>query len=166
MGLTQEQLHKVLHYDPDTGDFWWKEKKSGRHMTKPAGGKSGRYLQIQLWKGAQFYAHRLAWLYVYGTWPPECIDHSNGDGLDNRVANLRLASKKQNARNAKKGKNNTSGYKGICFDKGKQKWMAKTCKDYKQIFIGYFDCPKQAHEAYVNKIKELHGEFANGGAGE
>ena len=88
------------------------------------------------------------------------IDHINRNKLDNRKNNLRISSSTQNHMNKEKSKNNTSGYKGITYDKRKNKWMAQIQKNKKNIFIGYFNDKKSAATAYNRKAKELFNNFA------
>lgn len=93
----------------------------------------------------------------------DTVDHINGDGLDNRRCNLRAASRKQNSHNAQRRCDNTSGYKGVHWDKEQRKWRA-TIRAHGQIHrLGRFPTPEEAHAAYVKAAEELHGEFANAG---
>lgn len=85
----------------------------------------------------------------------ERVDHKNGDTLDNARSNLRLATHAQNMRNSKRRKNNTSGYKGVNFYRGR--WRAQIQHNNRGITIGMFDTPE---EAYCAKALELQGEFA------
>jgi hypothetical protein len=89
--LAQQQLHEVLDYNPDTGLFFWKQKKQGRRLNKVAGcAISDGYIIIRFNK-KNARAHRLAWVYVYGDIPDGMyIDHINRDRSDNRICNLRL----------------------------------------------------------------------------
>lgn len=86
----------------------------------------------------------------------ELVDHRDGNTLNNRRQNLRLATGTQNQGNAKLRKDNTSGYKGVCYCKTTKKWKAAIGKNT----IGRFDTPEEAYEAYCQKAKELFGEFA------
>ncbi|MHC4389402.1 MAG: HNH endonuclease, partial [Planctomycetota bacterium] len=88
------------------------------------------------------------------------IDHINGDGLDNRKANLRLATVAQNAWNANK-RNPRSGYKGVCFAGEKRLWRAAIVCNRKRIHLGYFRDRTTAAKAYDTAAKRLHGEFAS-----
>lgn len=88
------------------------------------------------------------------------IDHKDGDGLNNVRSNLRSATHQQNQRNRPKNRNNTSGYKGVTWDKRKGKWMAKIYCDGKHIFLGYYKNAEEAGQAYDDAAKELHGDFA------
>lgn len=92
--------------------------------------------------------------------PGMLVDHRNGDGLDNRRANLRLATESQNHFNAGKHSHNTSGYKGVTWDKERQKWLAQIRAYKRQYFLGRFTDPIAAARAYDAKCRELHGAFA------
>ena len=88
------------------------------------------------------------------------VDHVNGDPLDNRVRNLRMASQAENMRNRTKTRANTSGYKGVTFHGQTRKWKAYIKKNYKQHYLGLFPTPQEAAIAYNHAAKLLHGEFA------
>jgi hypothetical protein len=78
-----------LDYNPETGEFFWREKGNGRNLGVPAGGVyAERYLGISIDRRV-YYSHRLAWLYVHGYFPENQISHINRDKLDNRIENLR-----------------------------------------------------------------------------
>lgn len=90
----------------------------------------------------------------------ECVDHIDGDGLNNRRSNLRLADKRQNAQNAKRPSNNTSGHKGVYWHKQRQKWAAYINAEGKMRYLGLFSVFKDACEAYRNAARRYFGEFA------
>lgn len=90
----------------------------------------------------------------------ELCDHANKDTLDNREENLRLASFAQNMHNTKRRKDNSSGYKGVCWDKRKQKWVARITANKITKYLGYYNTAEEAHEAYRKAAPEYHGEFA------
>lgn len=90
----------------------------------------------------------------------ELCDHVNGNTLDNRRENLRIATKQQNKINSKTRNDNTSGYKGISWDKKHQKWRARIMIAGKSIHIGYFETREQAYAEYCNYAKTYHGEYA------
>lgn len=85
------------------------------------------------------------------------IDHINGNTLDNRKQNLRPCSHSENMQNCKKYINNTSDYKGVNFINNK--WLARIQVNNKRIFLGYFNTPEKAYEAYCEASKKYHGEF-------
>lgn len=103
--LTQERLREFLHYDPESGAFWWKVPSSIRARGERAGSLAGAsgYRRISI-KKKSYAAHRLAWLYIYGTWPTNEIDHINGVRDDNRIKNLRDVSGAENLANREKGR--------------------------------------------------------------
>lgn len=90
----------------------------------------------------------------------EYVDHKNGNGLDNRRTNLRVASPAQNKRNQRLYKNNLSGLKGVRKPTKGKKWAARIRHNGKLHNLGYFNTPEDAHEAYCEAAKRLHGEFA------
>jgi hypothetical protein len=90
------------------------------------------------------------------------IDHINGNGLDNRRANLRLATNQQNQANTRKrGPETSSVYKGVCWAKRHKRWLAKICKDGKNIFLGHFSEETDAAKAYDRAATEYYGPFAH-----
>lgn len=166
--LSLETVQQLLHYSPETGEFLYKAREKGafgnasrafRMAGKPAGmiDKKG-YLRIKL-LGRHRAAHRLAWLLHTGNWPEADIDHKNGNKSDNRIENLRPASRSQNCANVPAKSHNKLGIKGVCF-KPRQGYHAQIKKDGRVISLGHFDNPHDAHAAYVDAAHRLHGEFA------
>lgn len=90
----------------------------------------------------------------------EFVDHKDCDGLNCVRGNLRLASNTENSRNQRISSRNTSGYKGVTWNKKSGKWQAGIKFDGKSYHLGLFDDPALAHAAYCEKAKELFGEFA------
>jgi|SRR5579859_1097030 len=88
------------------------------------------------------------------------VDHRNGNGLDCRRSNLRLASQAQNLSNRGPNSNNSSGYKGVSFNKQIGKWTAKIGVNYKTINLGVFETAQDAANAYAVAAHKLHGEFS------
>ena len=93
----------------------------------------------------------------------ECVDHRDGDGLNNHRENLRVATHTENIRNSRKSSANTSGYKGVCWHKRDLKWMVQIGDNGKLINLGYFDDIEDAAAAYREAATKYHGEFANYG---
>lgn len=88
------------------------------------------------------------------------VDHRDGNGLNNRRKNLRLASHEQNGMNRRRNKNGTSRFKGVYWEKNHRKWHVRIKFGGKYVHIGYFDSEEDAARAYDEKAKELFGEFA------
>ena len=158
--LTHERLLSVLSYDADSGVFRWKTKQ-GKGMVGSVAGSanSAGYVRIMI-DGERFLAHRLAWFYVYGRWPIAQIDHREVDNSDNRISALREASQSQNQMNRRLQKNNTSGFKGVDFEKRSGLYRARIKKDRKVTYLGYFKTGEEAYVAYVAAANDNFKEFA------
>jgi hypothetical protein len=157
--LTQERLREILDYDPMTGVF---TARIARSSNLPVGAIAGclranGYITISICNQS-YYGHRLAWLYVHGRWPDGEIDHINCIPSDNRLANLREATRAQNSRNMPVFRNNICGKKGVSKRAGK--WRANITKNKRRVHLGYFDTPEEAHAAYAAAARMHYGEFA------
>ncbi len=152
--ITQEELKKVISYDKMLGTFKWAEDRGNNAVLGCSAGMitAAGYLYIKI-GGKQYMAHRLAWLYEYGTWPEFMIDHINRDKLDNRINNLRDVPRSLNALNSEIRSDNTSGYKGIT--KSGKSWSARISIDGVNTILGYFNTIEEALLARVSKEKEL-----------
>lgn len=95
--------------------------------------------------------------------PTEFVDHIDGNGLNNRRSNLRLATKSQNMMNQGARKDNTSGYKGVRWDKERKKWLAQIRINGVNKHLGRFSSKEEAYHAYCEAAKHYHGDFANPG---
>ena len=105
--------------------------------------------------------HRIVYERTHGKKPKGMqIDHINGDILDNRVENLRIATYAENQWNAKKRVDNTSGVKGVCWHKASQKWYAQIKQNKVMYNLGVYKDKKEAEKVVRKKREELHGEFA------
>lgn len=164
MTITQEILRQKLHYNPDTGLFKWIEKPvkggvkigdiAGHKYTAPHNKKS--YVVICINK-SKYYAHRLTWLYMNGSWPENEIDHIDGNGSNNIFYNLRSVTAFDNKKNMKKSSINTSGITGVHWETRRSLWVAKITYNRSVIFLGYFDNIFDA--ACARKNAELKYEF-------
>ena len=155
-------LQSILEYDPATGVFTWKESIGPRSKKGAIAGsiRTTGYVCIGLGR-TSYLAHRIAWMFANNEDPCDLfVDHVNGDRSDNRIVNLRLCTHEENMRNSKMSKLNTSGYKGVTFDKERNKWSAHISINNKGVSLGRFDTPELAHMAYAKAAAELHGEFA------
>ena len=157
--IAQERVRELFIYDPGSGVFT-RRIATGRHGRHRAGVVAGTrekrgYILISV-DGLQYMAHRLAWLYVHGEMPSTDIDHINNVKDDNRIANLRLVTRKQNMQNVLFHKHNTSGFKGVSWHAPRSKWRAYIFCDYKQIHLGLFDTKEAAAAARVDAEKVYH----------
>lgn len=157
--ITQERLKEVLDYDPESGEFRW---KANRKNAIPVGGVAGSthrtgYRQIKI-DGILHKSHRLAWLYMYGEMPTLSLDHIDGNKSNNRIANLRQATKSQNGYNQGRQRNNTTGYKGVT--KSGNCWLAQIRNNGVPMRLGRFPSPELAYAAYCDAANKFHGEFA------
>lgn len=163
--LTQSKLKEVLNYDPDTGIFNWKIKTCKKVCVGKIAGyiSPNGYIHIRI-NNQNYLGHRLAWLYVYGEFPKNDIDHINNNTADNKIINLRLATKSENAWNRKLQIDNTSGVKGVYWHANKNKWMARIMVNNKQIYLGSFEDLKVAEKVILESRNKYHREFANHGS--
>lgn len=154
--LTAERLRELINYDPETGIFTWRvSRKRARAGNLVGNFNADGYLQAKvLYK--LYRLHRLAWLYVYGTWPKEEIDHINRIRTDNRISNLREANRIENGQNRSISKANTSGYKGVYWNKTEKKWHAQIRVNGLRIHLGHYKNIEDAHNAYVEAAKKYH----------
>jgi len=161
-----EVLYELLDYDPNTGVFKWKKFRGN---TAKVGSivnniTSTGYNKICV-NGRQYQAHRIAYKMVHKCDPDGILDHIDGDTTNNRIANLRVASSKQNQGNSKIPRHNTSGLKGVSWSKKSGKWAAQIHRGDKKIWLGAYDDKNDAHQAYMKAAIEHFGEFANSGEG-
>lgn len=159
--ITQERLKEVLHYSESTGVFvWLNDMRNGSKAGEVAGGLSlGGYIYIRIDQAA-YRAHRLAWLYVYGRFPADIIDHANGIKTDNRIGNLREANQSQNMQNKRASKNSKTGVKGVCLCSQTGRFQVKIRVDGKYKHIGRYDTVDEGAKAYANAAKKYFGQFA------
>ncbi len=137
--LTQEELKRILDYNPDNGLFTWKVGNNRRvKIGDIAGTNSNGYITIAI-NNKQYKAHRLAWLYMEGYLPENKVDHINRVKDDNRWVNLRIVSDQCSVRNRGEFKNNKSGVTGVCWGKNANKWYSQIKVNYKLIYLGYFE---------------------------
>lgn len=157
--LSQTELKSQLSYCADTGNFTWLVPKKGQSRKEAGYTRKDGYVKIVI-NQKRYLAHRLAWLYMYGE-PPQCIDHINCNPSDNRLCNLREATISQNGFNRPRQANNTSGYKGVYWNKGRSMWMARIYVKGKMVYLGVYKEIKEAAKAYKKASDELHGIFIN-----
>lgn len=155
--MKQKILKELLDYCPNTGAFIWRPRPEVNSFdrgwnVKYAGTAAGcingnGYMYIGI-LGRRYKAHRLAWMYVYGDWPKDNIDHINHVRTDNRITNIREATKQDNQKNQSLYKTNTSGVSGVSWDKSKGRWVSYIKADRATIRLGRH---KQFFEAVCSR---------------
>lgn len=156
--LTAERLREVLDYDPETGVFRWRVGGTGRRIGAEAGCRHKAYTRITI-DGRRWFAHNLAWLYVYGELPALRLDHRDGDGTNNRIGNLRPATHAQNMRNTKAKRGTSSLFKGVSRHLS-GRWVAQICVGGKQTHLGLYADETEAARVYDRAATAAFGEFA------
>lgn len=113
--------------------------------------------------GKYYRAHRIAWFLHYGEQPPIILDHIDGNKTNNKISNLREATPNENQYNQKLARHNTSGVKGVSWNKGTNKWQAHIQINGKKKNLGYYTCIEEAEQAVKEAREQLHKEFAHNG---
>ncbi len=157
MTITAERLRELLNYDAETGVFTNRTHRS--HSRMPAGAVAGSvistgYLRVVIDAKAHL-CHRLAWLYVYGRWPDNSIDHINGIRSDNRISNLRDVPHSVNMQNGV-ARGTKYGYPGIMYSKGS--YFGKVKVQGRRIYTKAYPTPELAHRGWLELKSELHAE--------
>lgn len=158
-------LNTALYYNPTSGKLYW--TGISRHGVKCVPGKEAGYINRKgymeiRYLGKTLQAHRIAWYLHTGSDPGAMyIDHINGDRVDNRASNLRLATTLENTWNQKKRSTGTaSTYKGVTWYARHNKWMAQIRIGGRSTYLGYFHTEEEAFLAYCRAADTHFGEFA------
>lgn len=154
--VTANYLRSVLLYSKKYDEWFW-IARGGQHVPGDTAGsidaRTG-YRRIVI-DGRAYFAHRLVWLWTYGGWPSGIIDHIDGNKLNCRIENLRDTTINVNAQNRRRPhKDGSSGFLGVSEHKGK--WQASIRAKNKLVYLGRFNSPEQAHEAYLCAKRKLH----------
>lgn len=160
-----DAMKAILDYDPDSGKIAWKNDMNRGRI--PAGTEVGSvypdgYKRLNI-NGKMHMAHRLGYALGTGQVPTDIVDHGDNDRSNNSLANLRIASALQNAHNTSISKRNTTGVKGVYFDKYHQKYRARVMVGGTQHHLGLFKDLEEAKAAQDEARTRLHGEYANSG---
>ena len=156
--LTLERVKEILTYEPETGVFRW---RIARGSNAPAGAVAGSYATSGHWliriDGRNYRAHRVAWLYFYGQWPKNYIDHINGVRDDNRISNLRDVTRSVNQQNLRTAQSNSStGLLGVRAKRAKRVFDASIKVGPERIFLGSFKTAEEAHAVYLEAKRKYH----------
>ena len=155
--ITYDEAIEAFEYR--NGELFWKIKPAMRvQIGDKAGFFDGRYLRVRR-KDKSHLVHRIVFLMHYKHLPDE-IDHINGDKLDNRIENLRKATRSQNQYNKSIMSNNTSGHRGVTWNNQKNKWAVRVFVAGKVHRLGFYDDLEIAGLVASEARASLHGEFA------
>lgn len=156
--ITQAELKELFYYDPETGNLINRISRNYNAQKNTIAGtlNAEGYRVIHIRKRIYF-AHVLVWVYITGTYPPNELDHKNRNRSDNRIENLRKATRSQNKANTNFPKPTKSGFVGVVLNG--RKWAAKIKVDQKRIYLGTFDTPEEAHFVYLNAREQHFGNF-------
>lgn len=153
------EVRRVIDYDAVAGTFYWRVKMSDKIKAGYSAGSVNvkGYHKIRI-KGKTYAAHRLAWLYVHGKWPVCEIDHKDRNKLNNKIDNLREATKSQNSKNKDIPTTNKSGVKGV-MRRPSGKWEAFIWDGGSQHYLGLHACFGRAVQARKSAEIQMFGEF-------
>lgn len=167
-----ERLRDILDYDPESGTLSWRARPrktvrsnrrgigNTRWAGKPAGSThSSGHRNISI-DGERYFAHRVIWKWMTGEEPEFEVDHADTDKANDRWSNLRLATHSQNSINRPIRPDNTSGARGVDWNKAKGKWRVRIHADGRCHSVGYFVDLESARAAYAKAAAGLHGEYA------
>jgi hypothetical protein len=149
-------LKESLCYDRAKGEFTWRiPPKFGILAGTRAGSLSGFGYRAIGFKGKRYMEHRLVWLFETGKWPEGEIDHINGNKDDNRFCKLRDVKPQINKQNVRVAKScSSTGLLGVA--PNGRRWSAQIGFNGRKFYLGTYDRPEEAHEAYLNKKRQLH----------
>ena len=153
----QKELEKLFIYNPINGKLFNKIARGKARKGMEAGSPDGKgYRRVRL-DGGRYLVHRIIWKMVTGTDPAEELDHISHDPSDNRMDNLREATRTEQNQNLSKAKNNTSGVTGVSWDKTRGKWQSIICVEGKNRRLGYFT--QRWHAIRARKLAEIGYNF-------
>lgn len=165
----QSYLRECFDYDPETGVLTWKARPrrhfisdrewkrfNSRHAAKTAGhfGAWGREVALDT---IGYKVHRIIWKLMTSDEPAREVDHVNRDATDNRWTNLRLATPSENARNRRTRSDSLTGFKGVWESRGR--FYVRIALGKSRVRLGGFSTAEEAHAAYCDAAKRLHGTF-------
>ena len=162
----EDYIKKCFSYEPETGKVFWKFSPNNRiKVGQEVLCKAGQRGQVTVTfegKTKNYRLHRIAWLLYYGSWPKGLLDHINNNPSDNRIVNLRECSHTENMKNQGLRKDNSTGYKGVCYRPSKSggRYTAQIYHNNKLRYIGSYRTAEQAASAYDEAAILLHKGFA------
>jgi len=147
------------------GKLFWKACRNSTLVGRECGHLASHGYRVLKIGSEIKLTHRVVWFLHHNEWPPEdkVMDHINGNRLDNRIENLRIATRSQNGANRKYQTNNTSGYRGVHWVKADKIWRASIKVNNKVKQLGRYKTAEEASEVYELAADLLFGEFKRGG---
>lgn len=136
--ITQDLVKELLDYRE--GKLYWRVNRGKNKIKgKEAGGRTNKlgYARVGI-NNCVYQSHRVIWLWHYGQWPENKIDHIDQDKLNNRIENLRDVTQAENTKNQRITTRNNSGYIGVSWSRENKKWNAYIKLNKKKIHLGYF----------------------------
>lgn len=172
--LPIETVRALLWYDREAGRLFWLNRPASMFPSRAAAAawnarfaSKEAFTQTSQWGykvglifGLSYRAHRVAWAIHTGAWPKSDIDHINGQRADNRLCNLREATRSENSRNTSSRSNSTSQYLGVCWTNERSKWLVRAKINGRIRHIGSFENEVDAAKAYDEAAKKHFGAFA------
>jgi hypothetical protein len=155
-GPSTEDVRRLFDYDPETGLFSRRCRSSHAFPGDPVGClRPDGYLKASV-RGKTFLLHRLAIQHATGEWPTKHVDHINGVKTDNRLSNLRVVDQQLNNENYRRPRPSKRGGLPLGVTKSNSRWAAYITVSGKNLYLGTYDTPEQAHEVYVRKKRQVH----------
>lgn len=164
--IEQALLSDLFTWDLEAGKLFWRTppKRHPRLLNQEAGGSrvnhGGKFYWVIKIEGKAHKRGRLIFFIANGRWPHPCVDHINGDSLDDRIKNLREATITQNAWNHSKRAKQSDLPMGVRLIKASGKYQARIAVNKRMIHLGVFSCPSSASATYQAARKEHYGEYA------
>jgi hypothetical protein len=158
----KEYVDNNLYFDFQEGCFRRKTTLGGCKIGDRAGYITGSGYSIIGVNYTEYFEHNLVWFYFKGAFPPEGleIDHRDRNRSYNHPDNLRLGTRSDNNANMELRSDNKAGFRGVHFNKEKQKYCAQVTKNKKTKSLGYFATAEEAAKAVAEARDRLLGEFA------
>lgn len=157
-GISRDRAFELFSYDEGSGVLLWRVSKGKAAAGSAAGARQANgYLRVQV-DGLFYAVHRLIWFMATGDWPTHDLDHINGVRDDNRLSNLRPATRSQNLMNTRLRSDNTTGVKGVRIKRGK--YQARIKVNGKEISVGTYASLEEASAARREAERKIHGMFA------
>jgi len=159
--LTQERANELFNYNPDTGIVTRKIPTRAYKAGDAVGSDCHGYLLVTV-AGTKYRLHRVIWLMVQGEFPPEQIDHIDGNRANNCLSNLRAVSAQENSRNRARESRNKSGVTGVSWHSTQECWYSHIYANGKSVYLGSFDDKDEAIAAR-KQAEKIYGYHPNHG---